>query len=577
MPFSNRLEELEREFQNLAVRIAYSYRRISSPEQLKGTGLIRQADTAAQYCIENRLRLDETLKLSDEGVSAFKGDNVLRGKLGKFLELVDKGKVKRGSILLVENLDRITRQNVLDAQELFLGIINRGITIVTLMDRQVYSREEIQKNPWKLMISLSVMIRANEESEVKSERVSKARQKRRDKATNGQAFKVFTPPWCDFVDGQYKVSEQKRIILKRIFQMYLGGKGPQMIASILNKEGVSHFGRGSAHNYKDETDQWYKKYIVVLLKDKRLIGYAHWIDKPDYFPPALSSDLFNRVQYRLAERKRPAGQIGKGILNIFAGIMRCGHCGSAVCKTRSINREKYEYFYLVCEGARSGKKRCQYRSIPYEAIEESFLYLIRYHPWFREELKDGGVGNERESRIETLKGESLETQKQIAKLGDLIMREDNPPKTIVGKLKELEGKVETLKKCIALEEGKEAERVAMDEIDEEFFLTLPDKMKNVDFRYKVREVIRSMVNRITLYAEPSAPYYHVERTNGKFWSVVFLNTKRTKLEFQISRGINTQINPKESSFYKMESNSLDLSADSPATERIRQLFGTRNR
>jgi DNA invertase Pin-like site-specific DNA recombinase len=516
------------------MRTAYSYRRISSPEQLKGSGLSRQVESAIAYCRENNLRLDDTVKLSDEGISAYRGDNVIRGKLGRFLELVDKSKIKRGSVLIIENLDRLSRQNVLDAQELFLSIVNRGITIVTLMDKQTYSREEIKKNPAMLLLSLSYMIRANEESETKSIRVSKARQIRRNLATNGEQFKVFTPPWCDWTNGQFAVDPHKASIIQRVFKMYLDGKGAQAIAATLNRERVPFIGRGTAHDYKRKSREWYKKYVVYLLKDKRLVGYAHWIDKADYFPSAVSKDLFNRVQFRLSQRIRKGGQTGKGIVNIFAGVMRCGHCGGNVCKTRCINRAGYEYFYLVCENARTGMS-CKYRSILLEAVEQSFLYLMRYRPWFQEMMKNDATGNETENRIEILKGEQLEAEKQITKIRSLILAEDNPPKTLVGTLRDFETKTENIKARLVVEEGRRVEKSAL-KPDENFFEILPEKMKDPDFRLKVREVIRSMVKEIKLFAHGENPHYQIERTNGNFWSVVFLNTSRKHRAFQIFRG-----------------------------------------
>jgi DNA invertase Pin-like site-specific DNA recombinase len=531
------LDELNGGMHTPPVRTAYSYRRISSPEQLKGAGLSRQVESAIAYCKQHNLRLDETLKLSDEGISAFKGDNVLWGKLGKFLELVDKGKIKKGSFLIVESIDRISRQNVLDAQELFLSIINRGITVVTLMDGQEYSRQEIQKNPWKLMVSISVMIRANEESETKSKRVTDARDKRREKATNGAQFKTYCPPWCDWENERFKLDPKKAAILKRIFKMYLDGKGPMAIAATLNDEGIMSFSRGTARSDIKSIKVWYKKLVTDLLKDKRLIGHAHFIDKDDYFPLAVGKDLFNQVQARMAGRKRKGGQIGTGPVNILAGMMYCGHCGAAIGKTRSVNREGYEYYYYVCENARSGKGNCKWKSILFDAVEQSFLYLMRFRPWFQEMMKDDGtLMNEFENRIEIFKGEQLDAEQQITKIVGLIEGDPNPSKAIVAKLKEWETRVENIKARLTIEEGRLLEHKAPP-IDETFFEVLPAMMKGPDYRLKVKEVLGQMIKGIRLYTHGTKyPYYQIERTNGNFWSVVFEDTKRQSRAFQIFKG-----------------------------------------
>ncbi|WP_153473225.1 recombinase family protein [Rhodocyclus gracilis] len=79
-----------------------------------------------------------------------------------FIEAIKTGKVKIGSYLIVESLDRISRTEVIDVFEILLKIIRAGINIVTLTDSHVYSKDSIRVNFTKLIISISVMSRAHE-------------------------------------------------------------------------------------------------------------------------------------------------------------------------------------------------------------------------------------------------------------------------------------------------------------------------------------------------------------------------------------------------------------------------------
>ncbi len=88
---------------------AYSYLRFSTPEQEKGDSKRRQMDLARRYADAQGLDLDETLTFHDLGVSAFRGSN-LDAALGAFKSAVTDGRVPRGSYLLVESLDRLSRQ-----------------------------------------------------------------------------------------------------------------------------------------------------------------------------------------------------------------------------------------------------------------------------------------------------------------------------------------------------------------------------------------------------------------------------------------------------------------------------------
>jgi DNA invertase Pin-like site-specific DNA recombinase len=111
---------------------------MSTDLQLKGDSRRRQLEASRAYAEAHGLELAEGSELEDIGVSAFKGANVREGALGRFLEAVRSGLIKPGSFLLVESLDRLSRQELLTAQSLFLSIIQAGINLVTLTDGRVY-------------------------------------------------------------------------------------------------------------------------------------------------------------------------------------------------------------------------------------------------------------------------------------------------------------------------------------------------------------------------------------------------------------------------------------------------------
>ena len=145
---------------------------MSTELQLKGDSRRRQLELSQAYAAEHDLDLVEEDQLEDIGLSAFKGDNIKEGALGKFLESVKAETIQPGSYLLVESLDRISRQEVRKSLSIFLSIIDAGINIVTLADGRVYTAEATDN--LELITSLVIMSRAHEESRTKSQRVSAA-------------------------------------------------------------------------------------------------------------------------------------------------------------------------------------------------------------------------------------------------------------------------------------------------------------------------------------------------------------------------------------------------------------------
>jgi DNA invertase Pin-like site-specific DNA recombinase len=71
----------------------------------------------------------------DLGVSAYRSKNALVGNLGEFLRAIREGAVKPGSALVVESLDRISRQGIDEGYDLIKGILKSDVRIVTLTPR----------------------------------------------------------------------------------------------------------------------------------------------------------------------------------------------------------------------------------------------------------------------------------------------------------------------------------------------------------------------------------------------------------------------------------------------------------
>jgi DNA invertase Pin-like site-specific DNA recombinase len=95
--------------------IAYSYVRFSSEGQRGGNSVERQTKAAREWAEKNGYALS-TDTFEDLGVSAFRGGNAAEGRLGEFLEAARSGAIPKGSVLVVENLDRISRDKIRNAR-----------------------------------------------------------------------------------------------------------------------------------------------------------------------------------------------------------------------------------------------------------------------------------------------------------------------------------------------------------------------------------------------------------------------------------------------------------------------------
>lgn len=369
---------------------AYSYIRFSTPEQQKGDSLRRQAEISAEYARVHGLELDEKLTFRDLGVSAFNSSNLRSGgQLRAFLDAIDQGIVLPGSYLLVESLDRISRAEILDALEIFTSILNRGITIVTIGDKMVYSKAKANKNFTDLIISIAIMARAHEESATKRDRIKEAWSAKRKNAGEQKLTRI-CPAWLKLNDSRaaYDPIPEKVAVVRRIVDLVMSGMGKNAIAKKFNQEEVPSIGGRNA----DKT--WFPSYVDKIASSRALIGEFQPMQVADgkrvpageplcdYFPRIISDEQFALMQQLVSERgTKSGGNRGKNFSNLFSGIVKCGYCGSTMVfvnkgEDRRRQRDATYNRFLVCSKAKRGAG-CFHLPWTYNELEEAFIRFAK--------------------------------------------------------------------------------------------------------------------------------------------------------------------------------------------------------
>lgn len=423
---------------------AYSYVRMSTRKQLRGDSLRRQLERSKAFADEHSLLLDDSLQ--DLGVSAWKGRNFKTGALGRFLSMVENGQIPKGSYLLIESLDRLSREAVPDALTLFMAIINAGIIIVTLgEDRQIYSRSGLNGDWTKLIIGLAVMSRGHEESQTKSERIRAVAKRKREQAREGKGhITSITPAWIDaerIEASRYAFTLNHHAeTVRTIYEMAARGLGATAIARKLNADGVPAF---------KSKDGWYQSIIKALLIRADVIGTFqphHVVDGrrvPDgdpiagYFPAAIDKDLFLRVQAMRSNPGRP-GRKGNTFANLFTGLCHCTHCGGPMTMKISRVKGNENGRYLVCANyvrghrCKDGKRHFRYE--PLEAAVLDHVSEINLAETLRAKRFDHAQ-NEVEETIAALTLQLEELHRKEQRLALVIEDGDQPLDAVLGLLK----------------------------------------------------------------------------------------------------------------------------------------------
>jgi DNA invertase Pin-like site-specific DNA recombinase len=415
-------------------RRAYSYKRVSDPKQVSGDGLNRQEDFAVRLCERHGWCLDDSLKFKDRGRSAFHGRHRSgNGQLLQFLEAVKRQRIAPGSVLIIENLDRLSREEMDEAQDLFKGILRAGVWIATEMPERVY-KPECLKSLLGTIEPLLYMHAAHEYSKKLSVRIKDKWERRRERARGGQrpvSPKAKRPGWIDWTPRGWALNPGRAATVRMIFRLAAReGMGAGRIAAWLNAHAEAHPPWGTGRRVKRPGEDagrvvWLRETVRKVLKGREALG--EWQPRlgssgygmvPDgkpiksYWPAVLEGpegeDEWQLAQAAIDARRQEEGQPGRAgrpgacETNLFTGLTREAVSGERM-HVRPIRggppKARRTYRYLVA--ARLGEAAGTGRGMAYQPFEDAVLDTIRQlQP--RDVLEPDAAVDEREARIAEL-------------------------------------------------------------------------------------------------------------------------------------------------------------------------------
>jgi hypothetical protein len=382
----------------------YPYIRFSTSKQEGGDSIARQTQRINEFVASRKLLVNPTLE--DYGVSGFRGKNQKKGALSEFLAKVRAGEIKKNSILLIENWDRLSRQ-VLDASiELFSELIRSGIRIAVLDEGTVYD----DLTSISYIRAIVQFERAHSESKRKSDMSVASWGRKHEAMETGKIATNKCPHWLTVVDGKFVVDEAKRLQINDLFELSLSHGMAEATRHMNKKHGVD----------------WKIYQSQYLLKNRRLLGEHTPVkvnsltgkneptDKvlPSYYPQIVSYALFDEVNKVLNSRQPFAGRQDRTNSNILRSLVFCAHCGGTVRYMKRGEKESY----LCTKSLTGGCDVPGIRSIRAEGVKKA---LFRQE----EHTKISAFLANSEHQVITLKDELAEAneklsqcEKKIAKL-----------------------------------------------------------------------------------------------------------------------------------------------------------------
>lgn len=327
------------------------------------------------------------------------------------------------------------------------------------------------------------------------------------------------------------IDEYASEVVKRVFFLFIQGKGKLSIAKLLNAEGIlcpSEYKKINGENYKncnrlETTSYWTYSTINQMLRNELYIGNMvqgkkhqrmrskqrpvdkdKWVRVENTHEAIIDRDTWEKTQKLLLKKHRDIDlETNK---NIYAGFIKCGDCGRAMMKNfwrRADGSKSYSFYCGTYK--RSGKDYCSPHTLPFQVLDdivlgdlkaivqsvENLQELVRSQSFAASKLKKVTdtelmkVKSELE-RIKKLKKSIYEDYKEelISKEEFLSYREDYLKK------EELYAKqIETL-------EAKKKDNVTEDIYETPWLKRL---LELHDIEELDREIIVEMINEITVY------------------------------------------------------------------------------
>jgi DNA invertase Pin-like site-specific DNA recombinase len=475
--------------------VAHPYARISDPEQRKGGGLERQTKAdVGKFCEQFEFALGKRIYI-DDGVSAFKGLNATpEHQLGQFLADARKGTIRPGDCLLLENYDRLSRQDPWAA----IGLVNElrqlGIHVGRL-DRMKLLRCDSTDYGDFFEAAVEFM-RGNSESAIKSMRNKDRWKKKRAAARADGRPTVITrrlPAWVEERGGKLHLRPGPAAAVRHMFALAASGYGHLLIAKKLIAEGVPSFGRSG---------KWARSYVAKILSDRRTLGefQPRLSDRspegdviPDYFPPVVTEAQFYAAREGAAQRRWRRGAAGKHV-NLFAGLLVSARDGESYFVTMAMRRDGTGYRVLKNTASLQGRaKACTF---PLEAFEGALLGLLR-------ELDPHAILNgDHPDESSVLAGELAAVEAELVEAA-AFMKANKFSATIGKHVQALEDRQDAL--ALKLAEARQRAAHPLSETWGESHTlidVLAEAADPTDVRLRLRAALRRMVDSIQLLVVP---------------------------------------------------------------------------
>ena len=362
-----------------------AYKRLSREDgdKVESDSILNQQRVIEDYC-----SVHADLEIVDSYIDdGFTGTNFSRPDFQRMMADIESGKI---NCVIVKDLSRFGRDYIDMGYYLERVFPQKGVRFIAINDHV-----DSLLRPYDMMLPLKNVFNTQYAKDI-SEKIRstfKAKQKRGEFIGAFASYGYLKDPANH---NHLIIDPVASAVVRRVFQMAAEGYGQIKIAKILNEEHIpcpSIYKKLNGENYTnshrlDKTAYWTYSSIHKMLRNEMYRGnmVANRYYRPamhskakkssdddiiiveDTHEPIITEELWNCVQAQITKNTRSIPW--NDHVHTFAGLIKCGDCGRAMCRKKTGG----DAAYFSCGSyERYGPSVCSKHSVSEKQLEEIIL------------------------------------------------------------------------------------------------------------------------------------------------------------------------------------------------------------
>ena len=370
----------------LYCRLSVDDRELGGDPDMESNSIKNQKTILEDYC--NKHGITNYMFFADDGVS---GTTFNRPDFLRMERMIEAGEI---STVIVKDLSRFGREQVEMGRLTQVVYPSLGVTFISLQEN-INSRTGAGMEMMPFYNIFNKWYASQTSQKIRQVWKTKSEHGERVSSTVAFGYKR-----SDTDPKQWVIDEPAAEVVRRIYALCLGGKGPMQIAKLLQREKVlvptayyDSIGRNHSTPTPADIYGWDDSTVVHILSNRQYTGCAvnfmtttvsYKVHKtvynpeekqqiiPDMQEAIIPEDQWLRVQELRENRIRPTAT---GRTSLFSGKLFCADCGAKLhfCAAKSLTREQEHY---RCANYKSGRGNCKIHFIRNVVLERIVLEAI---------------------------------------------------------------------------------------------------------------------------------------------------------------------------------------------------------